>query len=81
MNGMRDMENLPWIAISESERKRRRDAVDYARASLALEGFRLSEVDEVDAQAFVDGDLTLNELITRAALRQKSVGIQMIKDD
>lgn len=75
------MENLPCIAISESERKRRRDAVDYARASIALEGFRLSEVDEVDAQAFVDGDLTLNELITRAALRQKSAGIQMIKDD
>lgn len=75
------MENLSRIANSESERKRRRDAVDYARASLALEGFRLSEVDEVDAQAFVDGYLTLNELITRAALRQNSVGIQMIKDD
>nr|WP_288467083.1 antitoxin VbhA family protein [uncultured Pseudomonas sp.] len=56
------MEKLSCTDTSESERQRRRAAVDYARASVALEGFKLSELDEASAQAFVNGELTLSEL-------------------
>lgn len=52
------------IDVSGAEMLRRQKAVDYARASLALEGFVICNDEEQRAQAFVNGKLTLAEFIS-----------------
>lgn len=42
----------PHKTISDTERSRRQSAVNYARASVSLEGFSLSEADEGPRSAF-----------------------------
>ena len=55
--------------ISDAERDRRVAAVNYARASVGLEGFSLSAADEEHAQRFIDGDIDLEEFVQpRSAL-------------
>lgn len=49
--------------ISDAERDRRVAAVNYARASVGLEGFSLSAADETHAQRFIDGETSLNEFV------------------
>lgn len=49
--------------ISGAERDRRVAAVNYARASVGLEGFSLSAADEEHAQRFIDGDIDLEEFV------------------
>jgi len=53
----------PHKTISNTERCRSRSAVNYARASVGLKGFVLSEADEPNAQRFVDGQITLREFV------------------
>lgn len=53
----------PHKTISDAERCRRQSAVNYARASVGLEGFSLSEVDEAHAQRFIDGQINLQEFV------------------
>src|SRR5690606_1577917 len=54
---------------SDAERDRRVAAVNYARASVGLEGFSLSAADEEHAQRFIDGDIDLEEFVQpRSAL-------------
>lgn len=53
----------PHKTISDAERGRRRSAVNYARASVSLEGFSLSEADEAHAQRFIDGQISLQEFV------------------
>lgn len=55
--------------ISDAERDRRVTAVNYARASVGLEGFALSAADEEHAQRFINGDIELEEFVQpRSAL-------------
>ncbi len=55
--------------ISGAERDRRVAAVNYARASVGLEGFALSEADEEYAQRFINGDIDLKDFVQpRSAL-------------
>lgn len=55
--------------ISGAERDRRIAAVNYARASVGLEGFSLSATDEEHAQQFIDGSIDLEEFVQpRSAL-------------
>ncbi|MDX3895800.1 MAG: antitoxin VbhA family protein [Pusillimonas sp.] len=49
--------------ISDTERSRRQSAVNYARATVGLEGFSLSEADEAHAQRFIDGQISLQEFV------------------
>ncbi|WP_062385244.1 antitoxin VbhA family protein [Pseudomonas abietaniphila] len=49
--------------ISDAERRRREEAVDYARSSVGLEGFQLSEADEKRARRFVNGEIDLTEFV------------------
>ncbi|MBT2786751.1 MULTISPECIES: antitoxin VbhA family protein [unclassified Halomonas] len=49
--------------ISPAERKRREEAVNYGRASVGLEGLKLSEADERHAQRFINGEIELDEFI------------------
>ncbi|HCJ4810455.1 antitoxin VbhA family protein [Pseudomonas aeruginosa] len=52
------------IIITNAEREQRRKAVQYACASIGLEGFVLSAEEKRRAQAFVDGKLTLSEFVS-----------------
>lgn len=52
------------IIITSAERERRRKAVEYACASIELEGFVLSAEEKRRAKAFVDGKLTLIEFVS-----------------
>lgn len=55
--------------ISGVEHNRRVAAVNYARASVGLEGFSLSAADEEHAQRFINGDIDLEEFVQpRSAL-------------
>ncbi|MDG6896390.1 antitoxin VbhA family protein [Volucribacter amazonae] len=47
--------------ISETEKAKRREAVEYAKASVSLEGITLSDSLLKIADKFVNGDLTLEE--------------------
>lgn len=49
--------------ISDAERDRRVAAVNYARASVGLEGFSLSAADEAHAQRVIDGEISLNKFV------------------
>lgn len=51
-------------SITPEERARRLKAVNYARASIGLEGFKLSEADEEHARQFVAGEIDLAEYVT-----------------
>ncbi|KTB69953.1 MULTISPECIES: antitoxin VbhA family protein [Pseudomonas] len=51
------------LVISEVERIRRQDAVNYARASFALEGFTPSADDKRHEQRFIEGDIGLAEFV------------------
>lgn len=57
------MNNIDVVELSDEERGRRQAAVDYARASLMLEGFTLSPELERQALAFVNGDMTMVEFV------------------
>lgn len=46
-------------AISAAERRRREAAVNFARASIGLEGFTPSEAAEAGARQFIRGDIPL----------------------
>jgi hypothetical protein len=62
-----DPEPLPiFVTKQRSDRTERLRAVNYARASVGLEGFKLSAFDEERARAYVDGEITLDEFITRS---------------
>lgn len=49
--------------LSSSERRRREEAVNFARASIGLEGFKPSLEDETLAQRFIDGEIDLAEFV------------------
>lgn len=49
--------------ITEAERRKRQEAVNYARASVGLEGFKPSEADEQKAARFVSGEIDLAEFV------------------
>lgn len=48
--------------ISDAERARRKEAVDFARGSVRFEGFVLDEATEALNARYIDGDLTSEEL-------------------
>lgn len=60
MAGKGKCRQQPHKTISDIERSRRQSAVNYARASVGLEGFSLSEA---HAQRFVDGQISLQEFV------------------
>ncbi|MBC3209879.1 antitoxin VbhA family protein [Pseudomonas sp. SWRI111] len=51
--------------ISDTERRRREKAVNYARSSVGLEGFYLSKNDEKHARCFINGEIDLTEFVIR----------------
>jgi len=50
-------------AISAAERRRREAAVNFARASVGLEGFKPSKAAETGARQFIKGDIQLADFV------------------
>ena len=50
-------------AISPAERKRREEAVNYARASVSLEGFKIGKAEEEHARRFINGEIDMPEFL------------------
>ena len=49
--------------ISEKERQRRQEAAEFARCSLALEGFFISPEAQLMQDKFINGEVTIEECI------------------
>ena len=56
----------PVQDCAEAERRKRQEAVNYARASVGLEGFKPSEADEQRATRFIAGEIDLAEFVKPA---------------
>jgi len=60
-------EPLPiFVTKQRSDRAERLRAVNYARASVGLAGLKLSALDEENARAYVEGEVTLDEFLGRS---------------
>ena len=58
---------LPIFVTKQShDRVKRLRAVNFARASVGLEGFKLSAAEEENARAYVEGEITLDEFMERS---------------
>lgn len=55
--------------ITESEKQRRQEAVNYATASVRLEGFVVDAAEEEHTRRFVNGDIDLATFV-QAGLKQ-----------
>ena len=49
--------------IAKEEHEKRREAIEYAHASLALEGFYVTEEEKKHSQKFIDGEIGLEEYV------------------
>jgi len=49
--------------ISAEERRSREDAVNFSRASLRLEGFKVSELAESLAQRYIKGEAEISDML------------------
>lgn len=56
-------------SLSAGERSRRQRAVNFARASIELEGFAIGTEGERDAAQFIGGKIDLEEFIRRGRTR------------
>ncbi|WP_246173951.1 XRE family transcriptional regulator [Paraburkholderia hayleyella] len=71
VNEARERQNAPANdAISADERRRRENAVNFACASVVLEGFKLSEEEEAHARRFVSGEIQLAEFVRGAVMTE-----------
>ena len=48
--------------ISDAEKNRRKIAADYARASIGLEGLKITDEHEAQIKRFINGELDFDEL-------------------
>ena len=56
------------------QRRKRQKAVDFARANMGLSGFKLSEKSEELARRFVEGEITMQEMINERLESAKEHG-------
>ena len=50
--------------ISDEERRARQQALEYAQASVALEGLEQTEAAKAHAQRFIDGEIDLDAYLS-----------------
>jgi hypothetical protein len=60
----RDFEGAKPASPNAAERQRRQKAVNFARASMGLEGFTLSDEDEARTRRFINGEIDLDEFVS-----------------
>lgn len=61
------------MSITEKERRERQKAVDWARANVGLEGFKLSPADEERNRKYVSGEWDVAEFIAQGIAHAKSI--------
>ena len=54
------------VPITEAERRKRQEAVNFARASVGLEGFKPSEEAEAQMRRHIAGEIDLTEFVKPA---------------
>ena len=59
--------------ITEAERRKRQEAVNFARASVGLEGFKPSPECEAQAVRFINGEIEIAEVIATINERAQSL--------
>lgn len=59
--------------ISDEERRKRREAIDYGVASVGLEGFTISAEAAAENERYIDGEITMDELIALGLARAKAI--------
>jgi hypothetical protein len=57
----RVVENPANDLVSAEERRRREESANFARASVGLEGFKLTEEDEALTRRFINGEIELKD--------------------
>lgn len=57
------VEPPPAPALSDAETRRRRDAANFARANVGLEGFKITAAEEQWTERFIRGEITMDEFI------------------
>lgn len=72
MKGL-EMENEVDKEISEAEKRGRRAAMDFACGSVYLEGFVLTPEAEAENERFVNGEITIQDMIDAANKRYKKI--------
>lgn len=71
VNELRERQNAPANdTISADELRRRKNAVNFARASVGLEGFKLSEEEEAHVRRFVSGEIQLAKFVRGAVITE-----------
>lgn len=55
--------NAKHPAISTEERQRREEAANFARASVGLEGFKISAECEARTQRYINGEIELDQFL------------------
>lgn len=54
------------VLLSDAERRKRQEAVNFARANVGLEGFKPSEEAEQRAARFIAGEIELADFVNPA---------------
>jgi hypothetical protein len=57
---------VPVDVIPDPERSRREKAVNFANASIGLEGFKVSKEDEALARNFINGEIGIADILEAA---------------
>jgi hypothetical protein len=63
MSDLKSRDVSPDAPIADVERSRRKKSVDFARASVELEGFRLDKGIELLSERFVGGEIEIADLV------------------
>jgi hypothetical protein len=59
------------IKISDEERQKRLEAVNFARGSVRLEGFILSAEEMAENERYIAGEITIEDMLASATARYK----------
>lgn len=69
---MMEEANTSSVPVPAKERRRREEAVAFARASVGLEGFKPSVEEEALARRFVQGEISLEEYTASESVAGRS---------
>jgi hypothetical protein len=65
---------------TEAERRKRQKAINFARANVGLEGFKLSEAEEQRAARFVAGEIDLAEFVEPKWSQDEAIAFECARE-
>ncbi len=66
--------------VTDAERRKRPNAVDFPRASVGLEGFKVSKAEAVHAHRFVVGEIQLAEFVEPKWSQGEAIAFECARD-